>query len=70
METPPKDLGAVVVAGSLKYELLEHDQNRVKLRNLLEADQYIVIDLEALPGIASILTKAARELEVNQGKTC
>jgi len=70
METHPKDLGAVVVAGNIKYELLEHDQNQVKLRNILEADQYIIIDLEALPGIASILNKAARELEVNQVRTC
>jgi hypothetical protein len=68
METHPKDLGAVVVAGNIKYELLEHDADHVELRNILQADQYIVIDLEALPGIASILNKAARELEVIQAR--
>lgn len=62
MESEPKDLGAVAVDGTIKYELLEHDAHHVKLRNVLEAEQYVVIDLQAIPGIASILNKAAREL--------
>ena len=66
MESQPKHLGAVAVDGNIKYELLEHDASHVKLRNILEAEQFIVIDLEALPGIASILNKAAREFEVNR----
>jgi len=66
MESHPRDLGAVAVAGNIKYELLEHDADYVKLRNMLETDQYILIDVQALPGIASILTKAARELGVDE----
>ena len=69
MENHPRDLGAVAVAGNIKYELLEHDAHHVKLQNILEADQYILIDFQALPGIASILNKAARELGVDQAKT-
>jgi hypothetical protein len=64
METKPKDLGAVAVAGNIKYEVLEHDAARVELRNILEADQYVLIDLEALHGIASILTRVAKDLDV------
>ena len=65
MASERKDLGAVAVDGTIKYELLEHDANHLELRNVLQADQYIVIDLEALSGIASILNKAARESGVN-----
>lgn len=38
METEPKDLGAVAVAGNVKFEVLEHDASHVKLRNILETD--------------------------------
>lgn len=69
MESRPKDLGAVAVAGNIKYELLEHDAHHVRLQNILETDQYILIDVQALPGIASILNKAASELGVDQAKT-
>ena len=68
MESHPKDLGAVAVAGDIQYELLEHDAHHVKLQNILETDQYIVIDVRALRGIASILNKAANELGVDQAK--
>ena len=49
----------------LKYELLARDSNHVELRNTLQSEQSVVIDLEALRGIASILNKAARELEAS-----
>jgi len=61
MESEPRDLGAVAVNGNIKYELLERDATHLELRNVLQADQCIVIDLEALPGLASILNKAAKE---------
>ena len=63
MESEPKDLGAVAVDGAIKYELWEHDANHIELRNIQEPEQHIVIDLQAIPGIASMLNKAARELE-------
>jgi hypothetical protein len=53
MDSEPKDLGAVAVDGTIKYELLERDASHVKLRNILEAEQYIVIDLQAIPGSSS-----------------
>lgn len=65
MESAPKDLGAVAVDGNVKYELLQHDATHLKLRNVLQAEQYIVIDLEALPGLASMLKRAAKELGIN-----
>jgi hypothetical protein len=65
MDPNQKNLGAVAVAGQIKYELLERDASHVELRNTLQSEQSVVIDLEALRGIASILNKAARELEVS-----
>ncbi len=65
MESEPNELGAVAVDGTVKYELLEHDAHHVKLRNILEPEQYLVIELEALPGLASILNKAAKEFGIN-----
>lgn len=65
MESEPKDLGAVAVNGNIKYELLERDATHLELRNVLQADQCIVIDLEALPGLASIFNKAAKEFGMN-----
>jgi len=65
MEPAPKDFGAVAVDGNIKYELLEHDATHLALRNVSQADQCIVIDLEALPGLASILNKAAKEFGIN-----
>lgn len=67
METKPKEFGAVAVAGNVKYEVLEHDASHVKLLNILEADQYVLIDLEALHGIASILNRIARDFDVDRG---
>ena len=64
METEPKDLGAVAVAGNVKFEVLEHDASHIKLRNILETDQYVLIDLEALHGIANILNRVAKDLDV------
>ena len=65
MEPAPKDFGAVAVDGNIKYELLEHDATHLELRNVSQAEQCIVIDLEALPGLASILNKAAKEFGIN-----
>ena len=65
MEPAPKDFGAVAVDGNIKYELLEHDATHLELRNVSQAHQSIVIDLEALPGLASILNKAAKEFGIN-----
>ena len=64
MESELKDLGAVAVDGTIKYELRERDATHVELRNILEPAESIVIDLQAIPGIASILNKAAREFGV------
>lgn len=64
MESSPKDFGAVAVDGDIKYELLEHDATHLELRNVLQAEQYIVIDLEALTGLASILKRAAKEFGI------
>jgi hypothetical protein len=63
MENESKDLGAVAVAGNIKYEVLEHDSGQVKLRNVLAPDQYVLIDLEALHGIASIFHRVVRDFE-------
>jgi hypothetical protein len=52
------------VAGEIKYELVEHDASHVILRNIVQADQYVVIDMEALPALASVLKKAAMKREV------
>jgi len=64
MESAPKDFGAVAVDGNIKYELLEHDTTHLELRNTSQADQSIVIDLKALPALASIIDKAAKELGI------
>ena len=64
MESETQDLGAVAVDGNIKYELREHDPNHLELRNILQPEQYIVIDLQAISGIASILNKAAKEFGV------
>jgi hypothetical protein len=61
MASEPKDFGAVAVDGNIKYELLEHDATHLELRNLSQADQHVIIDLDALPGLASIIKKAAKE---------
>jgi hypothetical protein len=53
-----KEIGAVALEGAVVYELLEHD-SFVELRHTQEREQYILIDREALPGIVSILLKAA-----------
>ena len=65
MEPAPKDFGAVAVDGNIKYELLEHDATHLELRNVSQADQHIVLDLEALPGLASIIKKAAKEFGIH-----
>jgi hypothetical protein len=65
METQPKELGAVALAGKVLYELWEHDGNCVELRHVEDPDQHILIDKEALPGIASIFRKAAQSFESN-----
>jgi hypothetical protein len=63
MEKQPKELGAVAVAGRVLYELTECDQNHVTLTHTQDNQQRIIIDKEALPGIASILLKAAKAWE-------
>jgi len=65
MEPAPKDFGAVAVDGNIKYELLEHDATHLELRNVAQADQHIVLDLAALPGLASIIKKAAKEFGIS-----
>lgn len=66
MEAEPKDLGAVAVDGNVKYEVLEHDAARVKLRNIAEPDQYVLIDLDALTGLASVFKRLAVGFDVNR----
>jgi hypothetical protein len=63
MERQPKELGAVAVAGRVLYELRECDQNHVTLTHTQDNQQHIIIDKEALLGIASILLKAAKARE-------
>lgn len=58
MDDYAEELGAVAVAGEVKYELVAHDSTHVTLRNILEPDQTINLDLEALPAIANILNRA------------
>jgi hypothetical protein len=65
MEKQLKELGAVAVAGTVLYELWECDVNHVKLSHTQDDKQSIIIDKEALPGIASILLKALKALESN-----
>jgi len=60
MENKLKELGAVMVADTVTYELCEYDANHVKLQHLQQPEQFIIISIEALPGIASILSKAAK----------
>jgi hypothetical protein len=64
MDTQPNELGALAIAGEAKYELVEHDATHVILRNILQDDQYVVIDMEALPALASIFKRAAMKCEV------
>jgi hypothetical protein len=64
MESPAEDLGAVAVAGVVKYELIAYNGNQLKLLNNLQIDQYIIIDVEALPGLVSILNKAAARFQI------
>jgi hypothetical protein len=66
MEKQTKELGAVAVAGRVLYELMECDANHVTLTNTQNSEQYIIIEKEALPGIASILLKAAKAGESNR----
>lgn len=58
MDDYAEELGAVAVAGEVKYELIAYDSTHVTLRNILEPDQTINLDLEALPAIANILNRA------------
>ena len=60
MEKQTKELGAVAFAGRILYELMERDANHVTLAHTEDSQQYIIIDKEALPGLASILLKAAK----------
>ena len=62
VQSEPENLGAVAVDGNIKYELSEYDARHVKLQNILQPEQYIIIDREALQGIASILNKAEKSL--------
>jgi hypothetical protein len=64
MAVQPREIGAVALDGSVVYELLEHERF-VELRHTQEREQYILIDREALPGIASILLKAAEAHKSN-----
>jgi hypothetical protein len=63
MESAAEDFGAVAVAGVVKYELIAYNGNQLKLLNNLQIDQYIIIDVEALPGLVSILNKAATRFQ-------
>jgi hypothetical protein len=65
MASTLKDFGAVAVDGDIKYELLEHDATHLELRNVTQTDQHIVIDVVALPGLASIIKKAAKEFGIS-----
>jgi hypothetical protein len=57
-----EEFGAVAVRGVVTYDLLSHDAEYLELRNVLEPHQYVLIHIEALPGLVSVLNKAGQRI--------
>jgi hypothetical protein len=57
-----EEFGAVAVRGVVTYDLLSHDAEYLELRNVLEPHQYVLIHIEALPGLVSVLNKAEQQI--------
>jgi len=57
-----EEFGAVAVRGVVTYDLLSHDAEYLELRNVLEPHQYVLIHIEALPGLVSVLNKAEQRI--------
>jgi hypothetical protein len=66
MENKLKELGAVSLAGTVTYQLWEHDEHYVKLRHTQHVEQYIYIDKGSLRSLASIFTSAAKTLKADE----
>ena len=62
MAEASEEFGAVAVRGVVTYDLLSHDAEYLELRNVLEPHQYVLIHIEALPGLVSVLNKAERQI--------
>jgi hypothetical protein len=50
------------VGGVITYDLSVRDAEYLELRNVMEPHQYVLIHIEALPGLVSILNKAERQI--------
>jgi len=57
-----EEFGAVAVAGVITYDLSVRDAEYLELRNVMEPHQYVLIHIEALPGLVSILNKAEQQI--------
>ena len=62
MAEASEEFGAVAVRGVVTYDLLSHDAEYLELRNVLEPHQYVLIHIEALPGLVSVLNKAEQRI--------
>ena len=62
MAEASEEFGAVAVRGVVTYDLLSHDAEYLELRNVVEPHQYVLIHIEALPGLVSVLNKAEQQI--------
>ena len=62
MPEASEDFGAVAVRGVITYDLSVRDAEHLELRNVMEPHQYVLIHIEALPGLVSILNKAKQQI--------
>ena len=58
MAEASEEFGAVAVRGVITYDLSVRDAEYLELRNVMEPHQYVLLHVEALPGLVSILNKA------------
>lgn len=61
-----KELGAISIAGKITYQLWEHGEHYVKLRNPQHLEQYIYIDKYSLKALAGMFASAANALKVDE----
>jgi hypothetical protein len=47
-----EEFGAVAVGGVITYDLSVRDAEYLELRNVMEPHQYVLIHIEALPGLS------------------
>ena len=62
MAEASEEFGAVAVDGVITYDLSIRDADYLELRNVIEPHQYVLIHIEALPGLVSILNKARQRI--------